>query len=136
MTLEERVATLEAAVKQLGGGSAGRRRGPADNRRRSGSPRAQTGPRQRGLARIFEWSAMILPQTPMTIPHSLRSGGEAHADAIQRHDAALDDQERLRQDDEDAQGSEQELSAGVELSAANERVAASKAWLSFVERGY
>ena len=72
----------------------------------------------------------------MTIPHSPRTGEEAHADAIQRHDVALDDQERLRQDDEDAQGSEQELSAGVELSAANERVAASEVWLSYIERGY
>jgi hypothetical protein len=75
-------------------------------------------------------------QSPMTLPHSPRTGGEAHADAIQRHDAALDDQERLRQGDADAQGSEQELSAGVELSAANERVATSEAWLSYVERGY
>jgi hypothetical protein len=79
---------------------------------------------------------MTLPQSTMTIPHSPRSGGEAHADAIQRHDAALDDQARLRQGDEDAQDSERELSAGVKLSAANERVAASEAWLSYIERGY
>jgi len=72
----------------------------------------------------------------MTLPHRPRTGGEAHAEAVQRHDAARDDQERLRQDDEDAQGSEQELSAGVELSAAHERVAASEAWLSYIERGY
>jgi hypothetical protein len=72
----------------------------------------------------------------MTLPHSPRTGGEAHADAIQRLDAALDDQKHLRQEDDEAQGSERELSAGVELSAANERVAASEAWLSYLERGY
>jgi hypothetical protein len=88
------------------------------------------------LARILEWSAMSLPQSPVTIPHSPRSGGEAHAEAIQRLDAARDDQHRRRQDDDDAQGSEREASAGVELSAANERVAASEAWLSYIERGY
>jgi hypothetical protein len=79
---------------------------------------------------------MTLPQSPMTIPHSPRTGGEAHADAIQRHDAALDDQDRLSEENDDAQGSEQELRAGVELSAANERVAASEAWLHYIERGY
>ena len=79
---------------------------------------------------------MTLPQSPMTLPHSPRTGGEAHADAIQRLDAALDDQKHLRQEDDEAQGSERELSAGVELSAANERVAASEAWLSYLERGY
>jgi hypothetical protein len=42
----------------------------------------------------------------------------------------------LRQDNDDAQGSAQELSAGVELSAANERVSAREAWLSYIERGY
>jgi hypothetical protein len=79
---------------------------------------------------------MTLPQSPMTISQSPRTGGEAHADAIQRLDAARDDQERLSEENDDAQGSEQELSAGVELSAANERVAASEAWLHYIERGY
>ena len=76
---------------------------------------------------------MTLPQSPMTIPHSPHTGGEAHADAIQRLDAARDDQEHVRQADEDAQGA-QERNADVELSAANERVAASEAWLSYIER--
>jgi hypothetical protein len=79
---------------------------------------------------------MTLPQSPMTIPHSPRTGGEAHADASQRLDAALDDQERLRQADDDAHGTETELTTGIELSAANERVAASEAWLRYIERGY
>jgi hypothetical protein len=79
---------------------------------------------------------MSLPQSPMTIPHSPRTSREAHRDALQRLDAARDDQDRRRQDDDDAQGSDQGLSTGVELSAANERVAASEAWLSYIERGY
>ena len=79
---------------------------------------------------------MTLPQSPMTIPHRPRTGGETHADAIERVVAARDDQERVRHDNEDVEGSEQELRAGVELSAANERVAASEAWLRYIERGY
>ena len=78
---------------------------------------------------------------PMTIPHSPRTGGEAHAEAIQRLDAARDAQHRRCQDDrcqddDEAQGSQRELGTGVELSAANERVAASEAWLHYIERGY
>jgi hypothetical protein len=72
---------------------------------------------------------MSLPQSPRSLPLSPRTGAEAHTDAIQRLDAARDDQERLRQADDAAKGSELELAADVELSAANERVAASEAWL-------
>ena len=79
---------------------------------------------------------MTVPQSPMTIPRSPRTSGEAHAEAIQRLDAARDDRHRRRRDDDDAQGSEREASAGRELSAANERVAASEAWLHYIERGY
>jgi hypothetical protein len=68
---------------------------------------------------------MTLPQSPTTIPHSPRTGVEAHAKAIQR-----------LEDDDEAQGSERELSTAVELSAANERVAASETWLHYIERGY
>jgi len=79
---------------------------------------------------------MTLPQSPKSLPLSPRTGGQAHADAIQRVDDARDDQERLRQADVAAQGSERELAADVELSAANERVAASEAWLHYIEHGY
>jgi D-serine deaminase-like pyridoxal phosphate-dependent protein len=68
---------------------------------------------------------MTLPQSPMSLPLSPRTGGEAHTDAVQRLDAALDDQERLRQADDAARGTDRELAAHVELSAANERAAAS-----------
>ena len=79
---------------------------------------------------------MTVPRSPMTIPHSPRTGGEAHAEAIQRLDAARDAQHRRCQDDDEAQGSQRELGTGVELSAANERVAASEAWLHYIGRGY
>lgn len=49
---------------------------------------------------------------------------------------ALDDQDRLSQEADDAQDSAQELSADVELSAAKERPAASEAWLHYIERCY
>jgi hypothetical protein len=79
---------------------------------------------------------MILPQSPMSLPPSPRNGGEAHADAVERLDAARDDQHRMRQADDAAKGCERELVADVELSAANEQVAASEAWLHYIERGY
>ena len=79
---------------------------------------------------------MILPQSPLTLPRSTRTGGDVHADAIQRLEDARDDQARVRQAEGEAQGSARELSAGVELSAVNERVAASEAWLSYTQRGY
>jgi hypothetical protein len=79
---------------------------------------------------------MTLAQSPKSVPLSPRTGAEAHTDAIERLDAARDDQERLRQADDAAQGTERELAADVDLSAANERVAASEAWLHYIERGY
>ncbi|MFL5820465.1 MAG: hypothetical protein ACJ76S_07260 [Solirubrobacteraceae bacterium] len=79
---------------------------------------------------------MTLSPSPMTLPHSPRTGGQAHADAIRRLDAARNDQDRRRQIEEDARGSAQKLCATVELSAADEQVAASEAWLSYIERGY
>lgn len=79
---------------------------------------------------------MSPPHSHMTLTRSPRTGAEAHADAIERLDAALDDQLRLGHDEDDAQGTDRQLGAGVELSAANERVAAREAWLSYVEHGY
>jgi hypothetical protein len=79
---------------------------------------------------------MTLPQSPLTLPHSARTGEEAHADAIERCAAARDDQARLHQAEGEAQGSARELSARTDLSEANERLAASEAWLRYTERGY
>ena len=79
---------------------------------------------------------MTLSQSPMSLPHSPRTGGRAHEDAIERVDAARDEQERRGHAADAAEDRAEELSTGVELSAANERVAASEAWLSYIERGY
>lgn len=79
---------------------------------------------------------MTLSQSPLTLPRSPRTDQEAHVDAIQRLDAARDGRARMRQAESEARGSAGELSAGVALSEANERVAASEAWLSYTERGY
>ena len=79
---------------------------------------------------------MTLPQSPLTLPHSPRPGEDARVDAIDQFDAARDDQARLHQAQGEAQGSARELSARTDLSEANERLAASEAWLSYIERGY
>jgi len=79
---------------------------------------------------------MTLPQSPMSLPQSPRTGEQAHEDAVQRLDAARDDQEHRGDEADAAENRADEMSAGVELSAANERVAASEAWLNYVERGY
>ena len=71
----------------------------------------------------------------MTLQHQPEIGSETHADAIQRLDTALDDQVRAEQANEAAEGTGGQLSAGVELAAANEQVAARTAWLSYVEHG-
>jgi hypothetical protein len=79
---------------------------------------------------------MTLSKSPTSLPHSPRTGGQAREDAVERLDAARDEQERRGQAADAAEDRAEELSTGVELSAANERVAASEAWLSYIERGY
>ena len=79
---------------------------------------------------------MTRPQSHTTISGSARTDQQVHEDAVQRLDAARHERERLREADGEAEGTEEQLSAGVELSAANERVAAREAWLGYLERGY
>ena len=79
---------------------------------------------------------MTLPESPTSLPYSPRTGGQAREDAVERLDAARDEQECRGQAADAAEDRAEELSTGVELSAANERVAASEAWLSYIERGY
>lgn len=61
--------------------------------------------------------------------------GEAHAAAVEKLDAALGVQARMGQQEEVAAAGAAKLTAGVELAAANEQVAARKAWLDYVEHG-
>lgn len=74
--------------------------------------------------------------TPMTLPHNPQTDGKAHDEASQRLEAALDAQERVSEESDGARGGTGELSANVELAAANEQVAAREAWLKYVEHGY
>jgi hypothetical protein len=61
----------------------------------------------------------------------------AHDHATQRLTAALAEQDRLTTRFEAAAGTPGELSAGVELHAADERVVACDAWLKWVDdEGY
>ena len=66
------------------------------------------------------------PSDPMTRP-------EAHADAVDRLGAAVEDQERVSQENQAARGTDGELQSATDLAAANERVAARRAWLDYVE---
>jgi hypothetical protein len=72
----------------------------------------------------------------MTMPRRPITGGETHIHAIERLDAAVDDQARRSQDSDAAQGTARELTAAVGLAAANEHVAAREAWVKYIEHGY
>jgi hypothetical protein len=61
--------------------------------------------------------------------------GDAHAAAVEKLDSALDEQVRKGRQEEVAAAGPAKLNAGVELAAANEQVAARKAWLDYVEHG-
>jgi hypothetical protein len=63
-------------------------------------------------------------------------GGEAHSDAIQRLDAALDGRGRLNQATETAVDAAEERATAVAVADANEQVAAREAWLHYIEHGY
>ena len=60
---------------------------------------------------------------------------QAHDDAAQRLTAALAEQDRSTSRLEAAAGTAAELSAAVELSAADEQVTARDAWLKWVDDG-
>jgi len=72
---------------------------------------------------------MIFPQKP-------RSDESARTDASEALDTARDEQQRLGQENEDAKGTADELSAGVKLGAADDRVAAREAWVKYAEHRY
>jgi hypothetical protein len=69
------------------------------------------------------------------VNHHPMTGGQAHVDAIDRLDLALDEQERLSENDGLAKGGRDEVTAASDLAAANEQVAARRAWLSYIEEG-
>jgi hypothetical protein len=72
----------------------------------------------------------------MMFPRNSQTNGEAHDEASHKLDAALEDRARLSDESTAAEGSSDELGAGVRLAAANETVAAREAWVKYVEHGY
>jgi hypothetical protein len=72
----------------------------------------------------------------MTLPQRPVRGGEVHAHAIERLDAALDARERSIQECETADGGPDERTSAVALAGANEQVAAREAWVHYIEHGY
>jgi len=72
----------------------------------------------------------------MRFPETSRAGTEAHRSALSRLDAA-ETHQRVSTEAHDASlDTSSEPVAANDLSAANEQVAARKAWVSWVERGY
>jgi hypothetical protein len=72
----------------------------------------------------------------MTLPRRPVRGGDVHARAIERLKVAVDDRERSSDESVAAQGGQDERTAAVALAAANEQVAASEAWVKYIEHGY
>jgi len=63
-------------------------------------------------------------------------GSEAHTNAVERLDAARDEQARLQHAADDARGTPSEDTADDDAHAAADHVAAREAWLTWVERGF
>jgi hypothetical protein len=63
-------------------------------------------------------------------------GGDAHTSAVERLEAARDQQSRLRQAADDARGTSGEETADDELKEAGDRAEARETWLAWVERGF
>ena len=70
---------------------------------------------------------------PVDQPH--RAGGETHARARERVDAASTERSRVRDDHQRAKGTSRELQSETSLQAANAEVAARQRWLDWVEEG-
>ena len=69
----------------------------------------------------------------MTLRRRPVRGGDVHARAIERLDAAVDDLQRSSEESDAAQGGRDERTAAVALAAANEQVAAREAWVTYIE---
>jgi len=72
----------------------------------------------------------------MTLPRRPVRDGDAHARAIERLHAAVDDVERSSEERDDAHGRRDQRTAAVALAAANEQVAAREAWVKYIEHDH
>ena len=70
------------------------------------------------------------------LSHKPTRDGEAHALAIRRLDAAVDDHERASRQNDAVRGTAGKRGAVVALAAANEQLAAREAWVKYIEHGY
>ncbi len=62
--------------------------------------------------------------------------GAAHALAIRRLGAAVDDRKRASKQSDALRGTSDQHGAEVALAAANEQLAAREAWVKYIEHGY
>jgi hypothetical protein len=71
----------------------------------------------------------------MMFPEQTREGSDAHGVAVGRVEEARADRGRVTEAYEASRSTPGEPSAGAEMKAADDQVAAREAWLGWVERG-
>ena len=64
-----------------------------------------------------------------------RNNDAAHADALRRLDASIEEQRDVARTLDEARGTPSEADAADKLSAVRAQVAAREAWLGWIERG-
>lgn len=71
----------------------------------------------------------------MGFPEMSRDDDAAHADALRRLDAAMEEQRLLAEGCDDVRETKREPAAEASLAAGRAKVAAREAWLAWIERG-
>jgi uncharacterized membrane protein YqiK len=71
----------------------------------------------------------------MGFPEMSHDDDAAHADAVRRLDASLDEKRRLEERRDEVRGTADETDAEANLAAGRAQAAARDAWLSWIERG-
>jgi hypothetical protein len=99
--------------------------------RRDGDPRMRQGVAPRSQLN----SGRVGRASMNDLPRKLVTDDPAHVRAIRRLAAAMDDRERQSRHRDAARGTSGERDAVVALAAAKERLAASGAWVSYLEYG-
>jgi len=99
--------------------------------RRDGDPRMR-----RGVAARSQLNSGRVERASMNdLPRKQVTDGQAHVRAIRRLAAAMDDRQRQSRRCDAARGTPGERGAVVALAAAREQLAASGAWVSYLEYG-
>jgi hypothetical protein len=71
----------------------------------------------------------------MGFPEMSRDDDSAHADAVRRLDACVDERRKLQEGRDEVRGTPAEREAEAALAAGRAQVAAREAWLAWIERG-